>query len=134
MPIRIVNDVGGFYWFTRGNWGRILRFASRHGWPPNSSLEPPNWDSPTWNNQSEIVGCASLSKADSHALVDAIDRGVRKDPNGASVAKELEVNAEAMRKNLPNYDPARHAVDLVQEWLRFRDFARGSGLRVDLTD
>jgi len=134
MPIRIVNDAGEFYWFTGGNWGRMLRFAAHYGWPPNPSLEPPNWDSGTCINQSEIVGCASLAKADSHALADAIDRGIREDPNGASVAKELEVNAEAVRKKLPTYDPTRHAADLVQEWLRFGDFARGSALRVDLTD
>jgi hypothetical protein len=135
MSIRLVNDAGEVYWFTSGNWRRVLAFASRHRWPPNPNLEPDNWDeSLTWNEKYEIVGGASLSKDESHTLADAIDRGVREDPAGASVAKELEVHAEAVRQELPDYDPARHAADLLKEWLRFRDFARGTALRVDLTD
>jgi hypothetical protein len=135
MSIRLVNDAGQFYWFTSVNWRLVLAFASRHGWPPNPSLEPGNWDeSLTWNEKYEIVGGATLSEAESHALADAIDRGVVEDPAGASVAKELEVHAEAVRQKLPGYDPARYAADLLKEWLRFRDFARGTALRVDLTD
>ncbi len=135
MLIRLVNDVGQVYWFTSGNWRRVLAFASRHGWSPVPSLDPDNWDeSLTWNDKYEIVGGASLSKAESHALADAIDRGVVEDPVGASVVKELEVHADAVREKLPEYDPARHAADLLNEWMRFRDFARGTALRVDLTN
>ncbi|HQY88044.1 MAG TPA: hypothetical protein PK402_05255 [Tepidisphaeraceae bacterium] len=135
MSIRLVNDAGDVYWFTGGNWRRVLAFASRHGWQSNPLLEPDNWDeSLTWNDKYEIVGGASLAKAESHALADAIDRGVREDPAGASVVEELEVHAEAVRQELPDYDPALYAADLLKEWLRFRDFARGSALRVDLTD
>jgi hypothetical protein len=39
-----------------------------------------------------------------------------------------------VREKLSDYDPARHAADLLKEWSRFRDFARGTALRVDLTD
>ena len=135
MSIRLVNDAGQVYWFTSGNWRRVLSFASRHGWPPNPSLEPDNWDgSVTWNDQYAIVGGASLSKADSQALADAVDRGVREDPVGESVVKELEAHADAVREKLPDYDPARYAADLVKEWSRFREFARGTALRIDLTD
>lgn len=135
MSIRLVNDAGEVYWFTCANWLRVLAFASRHGWLPNPLLEPDNWDeSLDWNEKYEIVGGASLNKDESRALADAIDRGIREDPAGASVVKELEVHADAVRREFPGYDPTRHAADLLREWLRFRDFARGTALRVDLMD
>jgi hypothetical protein len=135
MSIRLVNDAGEVYWFTSGNWRRVLAFAAHHGWPPNPSLEPDNWDeSLRWNDKYVIVGGASLSKAESQALAEAVDRGVRDDPVGESVVKELEAHAGAVRQKLPDYDPARYAIDLLKEWSRFRDFARGTALRVDLTD
>jgi hypothetical protein len=135
MSIRLVNDAGQVYWFTSGNWRRVLAFAARHGWSPNLSLEPENWDeSLTWDDKWEIVGGASLSKAEAHALADAIDRGLREDPVGGSVAQELEAHAEAVREKVADYDPARYSADLLREWSRFQAFARGTALRVDLTD
>ncbi len=135
MSIRLVDDSGEVFWFTGSNWRRVLAFASRHGWQPNPLLEPDNWDdSLTWNEKYEIVGGASLNKAESVALADAIDRGLREDPINASVAEEFAVDVEAMREKLPEYDPARHAADLLKDWSRFRDFARDRALRIDLTD
>lgn len=135
MSIRLVNDAGGVYWFTSGNWRRVLAFASRHGWPANPKLNPDHWDqSLTWNEKYEIIGGATLSRDESQALADAIERGISVDPAGSSVAKELATHSEAMRRALPSYDPAQHAADLVKDWSQFRDFARGTALRVDLTD
>jgi hypothetical protein len=135
MSIRLVNDAGQVYWFTSGNWRAMLAFASRYGWPPNRLLDPQNWDEAlTWDEKWEIVGGASLNKVESAALADAIDRGHLEDPTNAIVAQEFAVHVEAMREKLPEYDPARHAADLLKDWSRFRDFARGRALRIDLTD
>jgi hypothetical protein len=135
MSIRLVNDAGEVFWFTSGNWRRVLAFASRHGWSLNPSLEPDNWDEAlTWNEHYEIVGGAAVAEAESRELADAIERGVTGDPAGDSVAAELAIRAEDIRRKLPEYDPARHAVDLLHEWARFQAFARRGAFRVDLTD
>jgi hypothetical protein len=135
MSIRVVNDAGEVFWFTSGNWRLLLAFASRHDWLSNPTLNPDNWNEPmTWNSNYEIVGGASLGKAEAQALANAIDRGLRDDPRGASVASDLQTRAKDVQRILPDYDPALHAAGLLKEWSRFGDFARGNTLRIDLTD
>lgn len=135
MSIRLVNESGEVFWFTSINWGRLIAFAARYGWPPNSSLDPDNWnESLTFNDKYEMVGGASLTGVESKALANAIARGICDDPENTGVAEELAVHAEQVRRKLPSYDPARHARDLLQEWSRFQAFALRGGFRVDLTD
>jgi hypothetical protein len=59
---------------------------------------------------------------------------LRDDPQGTSIARDLERHAPDVRNLLPEYDPSRHALDLLQDWSRFRAFVLAGSLRVDLTD
>lgn len=132
MSIRVANDAGEEFWFSIVNWRRMLAFASLHGWPTNAALEPDNWDeSLPFNDKYEIVGRAAVTQGDALALADAIDRGIRDDPRAAS---DLERTAPHVREKLPTYDAQDQAIALLNDWSRFRDFARGRALRIDLTD
>ncbi|MDB5318493.1 MAG: hypothetical protein JWN40_124 [Phycisphaerales bacterium] len=135
MAIRLVNESGNVFWFTSGDWLRLIEFAARHGWPLNAALDPQNWDgSLACNDAYEILGGASLTATDSLAIADAIDRALRDDQTHANIASKLETRETEVRRILPDYDPAKYATEVLKRWGKFAAFARTGALRVDLTD
>jgi hypothetical protein len=103
MSIRLVNNAGEIFWFTSGNWQRLLAFASRNGWKFDASLEPQNWDdSIPLNDQYEIIGGARLTTSGALALATAIERGLKTEADGATIAIELATRQDQIRKVLDN--------------------------------
>jgi hypothetical protein len=134
MGIRLVSDDQSIFWFTSSNWKCILRFAGQHGWRWNRELLPDRWTDRAWDERWEIVGGARLDADAARLLADAIERGTASDPKPAFLMKELERVKDKMKERLPAYDPAEHASELAETWVKFTAFARKGGFRVDLTD
>jgi hypothetical protein len=134
MSIRLVSDNGEIFWFTGSNWKRLLRFAGQHGWKWDRALIPERMTQLEWNDKYEVIGGAELAPAGASSLADAVERGIRDDPQNTFLLQRLEKNQEAVKKKLPTYNALSHAADITRNWMEFVAFARRSGFRVDLTD
>ena len=86
------------------------------------------------NNEYEFIGCARVELDAAQSLADAVERGVRDEPQPVFLVKEFERTKDAVREKLPNYDPVTHAQNVVKHWVMFVPYARVGGFRVDLTD
>ena len=134
MRIRLVRDDGSVFWFTTSNWKRFLRFAGQHGWKWNRELIPGRLGDGQMNDKYEFIGCARVELDAAQSLADAVERGVRDEPQPAFLVKEFDRTKVAVRETLPNCDPLTHAQNVVKHWVTFVPYARAGGFRVDLTD